>query len=146
MYDPDLHTWGEDTLAIVRDAEIDAEDELPEFCDEWGATGHRYEEQETWDHHIVIGCSCGHQPPPRKCVRCGRTTGDPDRWDPEAGTGRIYCDTCWPHRLSTSTDHYRTVFFGYRDNEFFSKPACGCGFTTETDAVLVAHLREKLNP
>ena len=45
-----------------------------------------------------------------------------------------------------SPDHYRTVFFGYRGNRFFSKPACGCGFTTETDAVLVAHLREKLNP
>jgi hypothetical protein len=95
VIDPDLHTWGEDTLAIVRDAEIDAEDEMPRcdfvldpdrmgvscdapaphcvggthyYCDEhrdcpeWGGE-HRYEEQETWDHHIVIGCNCGHQPP-----------------------------------------------------------------------------------
>jgi hypothetical protein len=29
------------------------------------------------------------------CVNCGRTTGDPDAWDPEAGTGRVYCDKCW---------------------------------------------------
>ena len=32
------------------------------------------------------------------CVRCGRTTTDPDRWDPEADTGRIFCDACWDHR------------------------------------------------
>lgn len=57
MYDPDLHTWDADTARLERDAEID------EWCDEWGATGHRYEEQETWDHRIVIGCNCGHQPP-----------------------------------------------------------------------------------
>lgn len=32
------------------------------------------------------------------CERCGRTTTDPDRWDPELHTGRIFCDECWPHR------------------------------------------------
>lgn len=32
------------------------------------------------------------------CERCGRTTHDPDKWDPEADTGRIFCDTCWSHR------------------------------------------------
>jgi hypothetical protein len=32
------------------------------------------------------------------CERCGRTTTDPDRWDPEADTGRVFCDACWPHR------------------------------------------------
>lgn len=29
------------------------------------------------------------------CDRCGRTTTDPDRWDPEVETGRILCDPCW---------------------------------------------------
>jgi hypothetical protein len=33
-----------------------------------------------------------------ECVRCGATTTDPDRWDPEVGTGRIFCDRCWPNR------------------------------------------------
>lgn len=32
------------------------------------------------------------------CERCGKTTGDPDRWDPEVDTGRIFCDSCWDHR------------------------------------------------
>lgn len=32
------------------------------------------------------------------CERCGRTTTDRDLWDPEAGTGRIFCDRCWPVR------------------------------------------------
>lgn len=32
------------------------------------------------------------------CERCGRTTTDPDKWDPEADTGRIFCDRCWDHR------------------------------------------------
>lgn len=32
------------------------------------------------------------------CERCGRTTTDPDLWDPEAGTGRIFCNRCWDHR------------------------------------------------
>lgn len=32
------------------------------------------------------------------CERCGRTTADPDRWDPEADTGRIFCDRCWDLR------------------------------------------------
>lgn len=32
------------------------------------------------------------------CVRCGRTTNDPDLWDPEAATGRIFCNACWPVR------------------------------------------------
>lgn len=32
------------------------------------------------------------------CARCGKTTSDPDKWDPEADTGIIYCDACWPHR------------------------------------------------
>lgn len=32
------------------------------------------------------------------CERCDRTTADPDRWDPEADTGRIFCDRCWDHR------------------------------------------------
>ena len=60
MYDPDLHTWDTDTARLERDREIDADD-----CPEWGGD-HRYEEQETWDHHIVIGCNCGHQPPPER--------------------------------------------------------------------------------
>lgn len=29
------------------------------------------------------------------CVDCGRTTQDPDRWDPDAVTGDIRCDPCW---------------------------------------------------
>lgn len=33
-----------------------------------------------------------------RCEGCGRTTTDPDRWDPEADTGRVFCDTCWPTR------------------------------------------------
>lgn len=32
------------------------------------------------------------------CEGCGRTTADPDKWDPEADTGRILCDTCWSKR------------------------------------------------
>lgn len=32
------------------------------------------------------------------CERCSKTTADPDRWDPEADTGRIFCDACWDHR------------------------------------------------
>lgn len=32
------------------------------------------------------------------CERCGRETSDPDLWDPEADTGRIFCDNCWDHR------------------------------------------------
>lgn len=32
------------------------------------------------------------------CERCGRTTTDPDLWDPEIDTGRIFCDRCWDHR------------------------------------------------
>lgn len=37
------------------------------------------------------------------CERCGRTTTDPDRWDPEADTGRVFCDACWPHRDKPET-------------------------------------------
>lgn len=33
-----------------------------------------------------------------RCEGCGRTTTDPDRWDPEADTGRVFCDACWPTR------------------------------------------------
>lgn len=33
-----------------------------------------------------------------RCARCGKTTDDPDKWDPNAQTGIIYCDTCWPDR------------------------------------------------
>jgi hypothetical protein len=71
MYDPDLHTWDDDTARLERDAEVDS-----------------------------------------------------------------------------SVDHYATVWFGYRggDTDFFSSPACGCGATFQTTAVLVAHLRKKLNP
>ena len=29
------------------------------------------------------------------CARCGKTTTDPDKWDPEASTGIVYCDPCW---------------------------------------------------
>lgn len=29
------------------------------------------------------------------CERCGVTTTDPDLWDPEYGTGAIYCNRCW---------------------------------------------------
>jgi formylmethanofuran dehydrogenase subunit E len=29
------------------------------------------------------------------CERCGRQTTDPDKWDPEVDTGRIFCDLCW---------------------------------------------------
>jgi len=62
----------------LRDVEIDSEriEEIIDArftqrdyeppCEEWGEEGHRYEEQETWDHHIVIGCNCGHQPPPER--------------------------------------------------------------------------------
>ena len=32
------------------------------------------------------------------CERCGRTTTDPDLWDPEADTGRVFCNNCWEHR------------------------------------------------
>ncbi len=32
------------------------------------------------------------------CCRCGKTTTDPDLWDPEAGTGDIYCNRCWDLR------------------------------------------------
>ena len=32
------------------------------------------------------------------CERCGRTTDDVDLWDPEADTGRNFCDKCWPFR------------------------------------------------
>jgi len=35
---------------------------------------------------------------PVTCERCGRQTADHDLWDPEAGTGRIFCDSCWPLR------------------------------------------------
>jgi hypothetical protein len=40
------------------------------------------------------------------------------------------------------------VFFGYRGNRFFSKPACGCGavFPVGAEHRLEAHLRKKLNP
>jgi len=85
MYDPDLHTWDTDTVAIVQDAEIEAACNYSDWqyevangdtrlgyddwlehnrlvCPEWG-DAHRYEEQETWDHRIVIGCNCGHTPP-----------------------------------------------------------------------------------
>jgi hypothetical protein len=29
------------------------------------------------------------------CVDCGKTTTDPDRWDPHPDTGDIRCDHCW---------------------------------------------------
>lgn len=37
-------------------------DEIEDECPEWGGD-HRYEEQETWDHRIVVGCNCGAVPP-----------------------------------------------------------------------------------
>jgi hypothetical protein len=46
------------------------------------------------------------------CERCRRTTTDPDRWDPEFGTGRIFCDPCWPHRNEETTmTTYKIVRF-----------------------------------
>jgi hypothetical protein len=33
-----------------------------------------------------------------QCATCTRQTRDPDKWDPEATTGIIYCDHCWPNR------------------------------------------------
>lgn len=41
------------------------------------------------------------------CERCGRTTTDVDLWDPEADSGRIFCDLCWSHRNDPLT-FYRT--------------------------------------
>lgn len=37
------------------------------------------------------------------CDRCGRATTDPDRWDPDAKTGRVLCDPCWDveHRVTS---------------------------------------------
>lgn len=32
------------------------------------------------------------------CHRCGRCTADGDLWDPDAYSGEIYCDRCWPER------------------------------------------------
>lgn len=29
---------------------------------------------------------------------CGRSTTDPDLWDPCVETGKSYCDECWPNR------------------------------------------------
>jgi hypothetical protein len=91
MYDPDIHTWDVDGDRLDRDRAIESDDELGNVtasgddveyehdyadayaaamatltgllgCPEWGGE-HRYEEQETWDHRIVIGCNCGHTPP-----------------------------------------------------------------------------------
>lgn len=42
-----------------------------------------------------------------RCERCGRATFDPDRWDPEASTGKVYCDPCWDRRDTTATDDER---------------------------------------
>jgi hypothetical protein len=36
---------------------------------------------------------------------CGRSTTDPDKWDPDVNTGRVLCDKCWdkehPHPEAT---------------------------------------------
>lgn len=47
-----------------------------------------------------------------------------------------------------SPDHYRTIWFGFVNDDFFSKPACGCGavFPVGAEYRLTAHLRKKLNP
>lgn len=37
------------------------------------------------------------------CERCGRSTTDPDLWDPEVDTGRIFCNRCWDHRDEPTT-------------------------------------------
>lgn len=60
----------------------------------------------TWRHadgsvrvdHMDAQAGDYYGPAPITCEGCGRTTADPDRWDPEADTGRIFCDACWPHR------------------------------------------------
>ena len=33
-----------------------------------------------------------------QCATCTAVTYDPDRWDPEASTGIVYCDRCWDTR------------------------------------------------
>lgn len=37
-------------------------------------------------------------PLPIHCATCPAVTTDPDRWDPEASTGIVYCDRCWDAR------------------------------------------------
>lgn len=44
------------------------------------------EEREAAMHEYVIVCE-----------RCGLMTDDPDLWDPEADTGRVFCNHCWNH-------------------------------------------------
>lgn len=41
---------------------------------------------------------------PVVCERCGKATMDPDLWDPEADTGRVFCGHCWDHRDDPPTE------------------------------------------
>lgn len=77
------------------------------------------------------------------CERCGRTTTDPDKWDPEAETGRIFCDGCWDHR--NEPVHLVTITDG--GGRFFPRCAiCGPlpGQDYEGDAEAVAARHEEI--